>query len=241
MTHPRVLPIDQRHEPTSPKRPWLSFSSDWRGDALLATCSLAARGLLVEMMCLMHSAEPYGHLLVNGAPPSDAELARLVRATSVSELRRVRQELLSHGVLSLTDEGVVYSRRLVRDEQNAAKKRENGKLGGNPWLKSGAAVVQLWVQLTTTPLRLTAMPTRTVDAMLTTTLTRGLSPIFQKPYSRPPNPQREKAMTMRSLNERQRSRKVSSDLCRVPVWRAISAQARPRLPRRATTRLSASR
>jgi hypothetical protein len=83
----------------------------------------------------MHAADPYGHLLVNGSAPSDAELTRLVRATSVKELRRVRQELLHHGVLSVTADGVLYSRRMVRDEQNAAKKREDGKKGGNPQLR----------------------------------------------------------------------------------------------------------
>lgn len=136
MTHPRIRATDTPHGLTSPKRPWMKFyPSDWRGNPLLATCSLAARGLLTEMMCLMHAADPYGHLLINGSAPSDAELTRLVRATSVTELRRVRQELVDHGVLSLTADGVLYSRRMVRDAATAAKKRADGKKGGNPRLR----------------------------------------------------------------------------------------------------------
>jgi hypothetical protein len=31
-------------------------------------CSIGARGLWMEMMCIMHEGEPYGHLLVSGDP-----------------------------------------------------------------------------------------------------------------------------------------------------------------------------
>ncbi len=120
----------------APKHPWFKFfPSDWRGDERLAGCSLAARGLLAEFICLMHVAEPYGHLLVNGGVPTDASLARLVRATSVREMRRLCQELLDQGVLSLTADGVIYSRRMLRRAQDSAKKSEGGKRGGNPQLK----------------------------------------------------------------------------------------------------------
>src|SRR4051812_9069296 len=99
MTDSRRGALDMPHAPPPPKRPWLKFfPSDWRGDAYLAMCSLSARGLLIEMMCLMHGADPYGHLLLNGAKPTDAELTRLVGATSATELRRLRDELLDHGV-----------------------------------------------------------------------------------------------------------------------------------------------
>ena len=47
--------------------PWMKFyPSDWRADPALRMCSLGARGLWAEMMCIMHEAEPYGCLLVNG-------------------------------------------------------------------------------------------------------------------------------------------------------------------------------
>jgi len=51
------------------KQPWLKFfPSDWRADPALRMCSLAARGLWIEMLCLMHEARPHGSLLVNGKP-----------------------------------------------------------------------------------------------------------------------------------------------------------------------------
>jgi hypothetical protein len=119
-----------------PRLPWLKFfPSDWLGDELLRMCSLAAHGLLAALMCVMHKAVPYGHVLVNGRVPTDTELARLVGARGVGELRRLRSELLKHGVLSVTEEGILYSRRMVRTASRSSVGRANGLRGGNPRLR----------------------------------------------------------------------------------------------------------
>ena len=124
--------------PTSgprPKRPWLKFyPQDWRGDERLGMCSMAARGCLAEFMCLMHTADPSGYLLVNGTAPTDKELARLVRAAGVTELRHLRDELVERGVLSKTADGVLYSRKMVRAALRSRVAHETGRQGGNPAL-----------------------------------------------------------------------------------------------------------
>jgi hypothetical protein len=62
--------------------PWMKFyPADWRADQALRVCSLAARGLWMEMLCVMHNAEQYGHLLLNGRPVTDAQLAMLAGTT----------------------------------------------------------------------------------------------------------------------------------------------------------------
>jgi hypothetical protein len=124
--------------PAPEKRyPWLKFyPTDWQADERLGLCSLAARGLLAELMCVMHRAEPYGHLLVNGKQPSDPMLARLVRASSRGELRRLRAELIDNGVLSVLDDGTIYSRRMVRDAARSRVGQQTGRMGGNPALKA---------------------------------------------------------------------------------------------------------
>jgi hypothetical protein len=98
-------------------------------------CSLAAHGLLAGFMCLMHKAHPYGYLLINGRTPTDGELARLVGAQGVAELRRLRRELVDHGVLSVAVDGVLYSRRMVRTAKQSAIGRATGLQGGNPALR----------------------------------------------------------------------------------------------------------
>lgn len=107
------------------------YPTDWRGDEKLPLCSLAARGLWVEMMCLAHFEQ--GFVLVNGAPPDDATLAKAVRSTT-REVQRLKLELLEQGVCSQTAEGVIYSRRMVRDARRRLASRENGRLGGSPRL-----------------------------------------------------------------------------------------------------------
>lgn len=117
------------------QKPWFKFyPNDWRGDEMLRLCSLAARGFWIECLALMHKAEPYGHLLVNGTAPSLGELGKLV-ATSSGEVGRLLEELKSKGVCSVTDAGVVVSRRMVRDKDREQKASESGKRGGNPRVK----------------------------------------------------------------------------------------------------------
>lgn len=114
------------------KQPWLKFyPSDWRSDPKLRMCSLAARGLWIEMLALMHEANPRGHLLVNGIAPSDTQLAVLIGSPLVQDLT---SELEQVGVFSRTNNGVIYSRRMTRDDAKAETARVNGSLGGNPAL-----------------------------------------------------------------------------------------------------------
>jgi hypothetical protein len=113
-------------------QPWMKFfPSDWRSDQALRVCSLAARGLWIEMLCVMHTATPYGHLLINGSPVSDTQLAMLA-GTSPNQITALVGELELAGVFSRTSKGVIYSRRMTRDEKKAVLARKNGKAGGNP-------------------------------------------------------------------------------------------------------------
>lgn len=113
--------------------PWSKFYwSDWRSDPKLRACGLAARGLWVEMLGLMHEAEPYGHLLINGKPPTDQQLAVMVGA-GVSEVKKLKRELAEAGVPTIEGE-IWISRRMVRDAQRRATNQANGKGGGNPKL-----------------------------------------------------------------------------------------------------------
>lgn len=119
------------------KRPAFQFyPADWRKDTALQSCSLEARGLWHEMLCLMHECEPYGHLAVNGNPMKPAQVARLV-GVSQKEYQVLLDELTSAGVPSSTEDGTIYSRRMVRDEHIRNVRAQAGKLGGNPNLVGG--------------------------------------------------------------------------------------------------------
>jgi hypothetical protein len=93
--------------------PWMKFyPRDWRGEQALRAVSLAARGLWIECLCVMHEAKPYGHLVLNGKPVDDDTLARMT-GVPVDEVSALMAELREAGVLSVTGKGVVFSRRQV--------------------------------------------------------------------------------------------------------------------------------
>ena len=116
------------------KQPWMKFyPADWRADPALRTCSLAARGLWMEMLAIMHEASPRGHLVVNGSAVTGKQLSSLSGGAE-NEVAGFLLELERAGVFSRKKNGVIFSRRMERDENHSRKMRENGKMGGNPTL-----------------------------------------------------------------------------------------------------------
>jgi hypothetical protein len=109
------------------KQPWMKwYPSDWRSDPRLRMCSLAARGLWIEMLSLMHEAKPYGHLLVSGLAPSDTQLGVLT-GVPPEQIPALVGELESAVVFSRTQKGVIYSRRMTRDFKKASEGRKSAK------------------------------------------------------------------------------------------------------------------
>ena len=116
------------------KRPAFQFyPGDWRRDAGLQSCSLTARGLWIEMLCIMHDSKPYGHLRVGEKVINDSLLARMSGGTP-DEVTVALKELEDAGVFSRTKDGAIYSRRLVADNKKSQAGRRYGLKGGNPRL-----------------------------------------------------------------------------------------------------------
>jgi len=133
------------------KRPSFQFyPADWRKDAALQSCCLQAQGLWINIMCIAHECEPYGHLVVNGKPMNQAQIGRLV-GVSQKEAAALLLELEDAGVLSSADNGAIFSRRMVRDEEirnaraaggnngaeHGKKGAEHGSKGGRPRKETG--------------------------------------------------------------------------------------------------------
>lgn len=116
------------------KRPsFQTYPGDWLRDSI-SGCSLAAQGLWLRMMFIAHDSERYGYLQQNGKPIPHDSIARRSGAHSVEQYLALLQELDDAGVPSRTPDGVIYSRRMVRDErereltaQRVSKHRSNGK------------------------------------------------------------------------------------------------------------------
>lgn len=87
----------------------------------------------MEMLCLMHEAEPRGYLVVNGQSLNTSHIASFA-GISHEEADALLEELERAGVFSRKPDGTIYSRRMLKDTARANKAKENGKAGGNPAL-----------------------------------------------------------------------------------------------------------
>ena len=117
------------------KRPAFQFyPSDWLRDTALRSCSTGARGLWIDMICYMHEGNPYGHLKVADKVILPSNLARMVGET-LEVVEGWLEELRHAGVYDTAEDGSIYSRRMIRDENLRQIRANGGKLGGNPNLK----------------------------------------------------------------------------------------------------------
>lgn len=107
------------------------FPSDWLSDANLASVSLQARGLWIELICLAHGCTPYGVLATNREAWSRERIYRSIKG-DVNVTRAAFDELVGSGVLSqFGDDGLVpqayYSRRMVRDAEKRERTTERSR------------------------------------------------------------------------------------------------------------------
>ena len=103
------------------------YPSDWIGCTELMACSLEARGLWFAMICLMHSGNPYGFLtLPNGREIDEKMIKKMLNLSQKDskKLPKLVQELDDNGVFLRSKEGVIYSKRMVRDEAKRKDWRE---------------------------------------------------------------------------------------------------------------------
>lgn len=131
------VPEVGRKRGTKMKNPWFKFyPSDWRADPKLRCVSLSARGLWIEMLCIMHEAEPRGTLRISGVRVTEKQLAAIV-GIGVRSVSSALSELLAAEIAIVTSDQAIASKRMLLDTEKANRDKENGYLGGNPRLRNG--------------------------------------------------------------------------------------------------------
>lgn len=108
MSRPREL------QGKPPSYQW--YPGDFKRDVALLACGFEARWLWRAMLDLMDDGEPRGHLTAGGVPIDATQLAR-IECAPVAKVRRWLKELEERKVFSRTDDGVIFSRRMVKDEK----------------------------------------------------------------------------------------------------------------------------
>jgi hypothetical protein len=110
------------------------FTGDWMKDPELRFCSLFARGLLVDLLCILFESKEQGYASnPDGTPRSNEQIADAVSGGSREDKLAALAELERSGVLSRDSRGVLYSRRLSRlaelsqtRSKSGAKSKQNG-------------------------------------------------------------------------------------------------------------------
>jgi len=116
--------------------PWFKlFKTDWLQEPTFRLCSRAARSLWLDMLCLMHDAQPCGHLKLKGKR-LDAKSLAAVFGDREKDVVAWLAELESNGVFSRGRGGVIVSRRMVRDAAKAELGLESAQ---RRWGKGDAA------------------------------------------------------------------------------------------------------
>jgi hypothetical protein len=108
------------------------YPADWRKDPGVQALDFHDRGVWFEILCIMHESSERGVLLLNGRPMPEPALARMLGLDNQT-LNQTLTNLLTYGVASQREQdGALYSRRMVKDENLCQVRREAGKKGGNP-------------------------------------------------------------------------------------------------------------
>jgi hypothetical protein len=108
------------------------FTGDWMKDPELRFCSLFARGLLVDLLCILFEANEQGYASnPDGTPRTDEQIADAVAGGSREEKLAALAELERSGVLSRDNRGVLFSRRIARLAELSKTRKQNGSKGGS--------------------------------------------------------------------------------------------------------------
>ena len=106
--------------------PWFKFYwIDWLSDSKIRRCSLAARGLLVEILCLMADGEERGRLITGRKPWSNDDIAKaIVGPTEI--VPKLIEELLASKALERDRRGALMFPGMVHDASISAARSKAG-------------------------------------------------------------------------------------------------------------------
>ncbi len=104
------------------------YVRDWLSDNALRMVSLEARGLWIDMLCLMTRSPEYGYLKNDADKPMDEKMLSMAvgvgsTAEAIDQIKVLLNELENAGVFARDDRMIVYSRRLLRESR--ARKLHN--------------------------------------------------------------------------------------------------------------------
>lgn len=109
---------------------WQFYVGDWRKDPGVQSLEYEERGVLFEILLIMFESQPRGYLTLNGKPMPSKALANLL-GIGEAKCKQIVDTILDYGVLSVVEEsGILFNRRMVRDEEIRQQRAAAGEKGG---------------------------------------------------------------------------------------------------------------
>ena len=118
----------------SKKESFAFYPVDWMSDSRLRLCSAGARGLWIDILCLMHLSNERGYLLIDDTI-LDEQMIQKALGYDAKEFDDCFLELTRYGIIKKDEKNRYFSKTMVNSQQISEKRSASGKLGGNPNLK----------------------------------------------------------------------------------------------------------
>jgi len=109
---------------------FLFFPNDWLSSPDLNSCSLAAQGLWVRMLCYIYQSPKKGVLLLPSGKQIESKTLAKLCGEEEQKISILLSELEATGTFSRLEDGTIYCRRVKRESDLIEARREAGRLGG---------------------------------------------------------------------------------------------------------------
>ena len=104
------------------------YFGDWRKAPEIRALDLDVRMIWFEMLGLMWESTERGYLTLNLKPVSNSVITRMI-GIDIATFERALQQLDDFNVFSRREDGAIFSRKMVRDEELRLIKSKAGKTG----------------------------------------------------------------------------------------------------------------
>ena len=111
---------------------FLFYTQDWLCEPTLKVVSMGAKGLWIDVLCLMSRSPIKGYLLTPAGEPADIEWIGKQIGRPSAEIKPLWEELLRAGTPRIDSKNRVFSKRMIADKTLTEKRSEAGRLGGRP-------------------------------------------------------------------------------------------------------------
>ena len=104
------------------------YFGDWRKSPEVRALDLDVRMIWFEMLGLMWESTERGYLTLNDRCVSNSVITRML-GIDITTFEKALKQMEDFNVFSRRDDGAIYSRKMVRDEEIRRIKSEAGKIG----------------------------------------------------------------------------------------------------------------